>query len=404
MSVPAQSAFTSSLTITRPANTTAYAALDVIGVDAGTAQVETATASGTITAGTLQVETATVVATVSAGGNAAVVVTGAALENSPITFAVAVATSDDASAVAGKIRTALAANENIDDAYTVSGATDAVILTAKVKAANDTSLNIAVSTGTATGITTAASSANTTAGVAIGTGNATVTVTGAGITGSPLAVSVPVVAGDTAAAWALKVTTALQALSAITSLYTVTNSTADIIFTRTIPAANDATLNIALTNGTCTGITPAASSADTTAGSISTTGAGSAIHALTNMGPKGGFIYITDINLRVHVTSVPSGMTTFRVFFYDASPDAILDNAAFDLVSAGDRGKYLGYVDLVTPTDVGSTILSENSQINKRVKLAADSSTLYAQVQTIGGYTPSSGAVKVLEVKTLAIL
>lgn len=396
-----QTAFSASVTITRPANTTAYAAGDVIGTDAGTSQVETATAVGTITAGVLQVETATVVATVSAGGNASVIVTGAALENSPITFAVTVATSDDESAVAGKIRTALAANENIAAAYTVSGATDKVVLTAKAKAANDTTLNIAVATGTATGITAAASSANTTAGVAIGTGNATVTVTGAGITGSPLAVSVPVVAADTAAAWALKVTTALQALSAITSLYTVSNSSADIIFTRTIPAANDATLNIALANGTCTGITAAPTSVDTTAGSISTTGAGSAIITMPVMGLKGGRLILTNADLRIDVSAVPSGMTTFTLHLYDASPTAILDNAAWDLVS-GDRAAYLGYIDLGTVVDVGSTLFVQTGQLNKEIKLAADSQTLYGLLQTVAGYTPASGTVYAVRLHTLA--
>lgn len=98
------------------------------------------------------------------------------------------------------------------------------------------------------------------------TGNATVTVTSPLVTGSPLAVSVAVTNADTAATWAGKVRTALGLVTAITDHYTVGGSSTTITLTALAKAANDATLNIALANGTCTGITAAATSADTTAG------------------------------------------------------------------------------------------------------------------------------------------
>jgi phage tail sheath gpL-like len=395
-------AFTSSVSMTRPANTTAYAAGDAIGVDAGTSQVETATAAGTITAAVAQVETATAAGTITLAGNATVVVTGAALENSPKTFSVAVALNDTDATWAGKVRTALAADENIDDAYVVSGATTAIILTAKSAAANDATLNISLDNGTCTGITTAASSANTTAGVASGAGNATVVVTAARILTSPVTVSVAVAAGDTAATWAGKVRTALNATAAITAIYTVGGASTSITLTETTPAANDATLNISLDNGTCTGITAAPTSTDTTAGSVSTTNAGSAIMSFDMKAPKGSQVLITDVNLQWHVSSLPSGASTFRLHLYNASPDAVLDNAAWDLSSAGDLGKYLGYVELVTPQDLGSTLYSANSNVNKLVKLAADSQTLYGVLQTVGAYTPTSAAVYKTEIQALA--
>jgi len=112
-----------------------------------------------------QVETATAVGTISTAGNAAVVVTAAGMTGSPKTISVAVALSDNASAIAGKIRTALAADVDVAALFVVSGATDKVILTAKTPAANDATLNISIDNGTCAGITTAASSADTTAGV-----------------------------------------------------------------------------------------------------------------------------------------------------------------------------------------------------------------------------------------------
>lgn len=97
-------------------------------------------------------------------------------------------------------------------------------------------------------------------------GNATFTVTGAGITGSPLAVSVAVAVNDTADIVAAKAVVAINNTAAINVLYTARAEGALVILTRILAAANDATLNIAFTNGTCLGLTPNATSANTLAG------------------------------------------------------------------------------------------------------------------------------------------
>lgn len=127
--------------------------LDLTGVQlssaASVAQVETATAAGTIaTAGT-------VIATV----------TSALLPGGSETVPVTVAVSDGASAIGGKIIAALQADANISGNFAVSGSGGTVVLTASNAAANDTTLNIALANGTATGLTAAPTSANTTAGV-----------------------------------------------------------------------------------------------------------------------------------------------------------------------------------------------------------------------------------------------
>ena len=97
-------------------------------------------------------------------------------------------------------------------------------------------------------------------------GNATVTITGAGIAGSPVAVSVPVLLNDTTTQSAAKMAAAINANAAIAAMYTATSSVANLILTALKCAANDATLNIAYTNGTCLGLTPDATSDATTAG------------------------------------------------------------------------------------------------------------------------------------------
>lgn len=113
----------------------------------------------------------------------------------------------------------------------------------------------------------------TAAGTITLAGNATVTVTAAAVTGSPVTLSVPVTLGDTAAVWAAKVRTALSENAAIAAKFTVGGSSTAIVLTRIIDdagVADDSTLNIALANGTCTGITPAATSANTTEGTLAT--------------------------------------------------------------------------------------------------------------------------------------
>lgn len=134
-----------------------------------------------------------------------------------------------------------------------------------VTATNTTSGSDAWSAGTAQVETATAVGTITLAG------DVTVTVTAAGMTGSPKAISVAVALSDTAATWAGKVRTALAADADVTSLFTVGGSSTTITLTRNASAigilpANDGTLNIALDNGTCTGITTAATSTNTTAG------------------------------------------------------------------------------------------------------------------------------------------
>lgn len=146
--------------------TKGYSTSVAIG-SAKTAQLAWYANSWTLETPTAQVETATAAGTIGTGGNATVVVTGARITGSPVTVSVAVVNGDTAETWAGKVRTALAANTAISSVYTVGGSTTAITLTETTPFnTNDATLNISLDNGTCTGITTAATSANTTAGVA----------------------------------------------------------------------------------------------------------------------------------------------------------------------------------------------------------------------------------------------
>lgn len=137
---------------------------------------------------------------------------------------------------------------------------------------------------------------------------------------------------------------------------------------------------------------------DVLGGSVS---AGGAVQTLANIGVAGKLLTILDINLLIEVAAIPSGMTNFTLELYNAAPASNLgDNAAWTLAS-NDWSSYLGYIDLVAPVVRGGCLYSTNLAINKTVLLS--SANLYFYLKTNGGYTPSSGAVKLLQVNALVL-
>jgi hypothetical protein len=110
------------------------------------------------------------------------------------------------------------------------------------------------------------------------------------------------------------------------------------------------------------------------------------------LGKAGGAILITGAALEVDIAAVDSGMTSFRLHLYNAlPPSAIGDNNPFDL-AAGDRSAYVGYIDLGTPVDFGSTLYCEVNNLNKQVHLAGGSQDLFGYLVTNGGFTPGANS------------
>jgi hypothetical protein len=90
----------------------------------------------------------------------------------------------------------------------------------------------------------------TAAAGATGNGNLVVTVTAAGIVGSPLAVNVPVTtAMNTASLVAAQIRSVLGAITAITDMFTVGGATVAVVLTRKAPVAPDATMSVAVAVG-----------------------------------------------------------------------------------------------------------------------------------------------------------
>ena len=106
----------------------------------------------------------------------------------------------------------------------------------------------------------------TAASGATSSGDLALTLTSALVTGSPLAITVPLstTAHTTATLIAAAIVAKLKTLSAVTDHYTITQNGAAVILTTIFAAANDTTLNLAITAGL--GVSAVTSSTNTTAG------------------------------------------------------------------------------------------------------------------------------------------
>ena len=104
----------------------------------------------------------------------------------------------------------------------------------------------------------------TVAGTIATPGNSAVVVTCTGMTGSAITTNVPVLATDTAIIVAGKIRAALLNVANIANFATVGGTGANVTLTRVSPGATVISdFNISVDNGSCTGLTPAPTSAVT---------------------------------------------------------------------------------------------------------------------------------------------
>jgi len=107
-----------------------------------------------------------------------------------------------------------------------------------------------------------------------------------------------------------------------------------------------------------------------------------------NMGLSGKRIVITSATLEIDGATAEA--TAWRLYLYNVTPpSATADDGAWDLVS-GDRASFLGYIDLGTAVDLGSTQWVENHGLNKQLKLAG--TDLFGYLVNLTTLTPAAVA------------
>ena len=135
---------------------------------------------------------------------------------------------------------------------------------------------------------------------------------------------------------------------------------------------------------------------------IGTSTTGSAVILFTTLGNANGSILITDANLLLQITAIPSGMTNFRLHLYNTLPaSAYVDGATWTLAST-DWLNYLGYVDLGSPVAVGGALYVQNTGVNKTLKMGT-TTTLYGYLVTNGGFTPASSSVIQIQLAAMGV-
>jgi hypothetical protein len=137
---------------------------------------------------------------------------------------------------------------------------------------------------------------------------------------------------------------------------------------------------------------------------LGTSTSSSAVLTFPLVGPANKVIRITGSRLEVNVTSIPSGMTSFRLHLYSSTPPSsstFFDNVPWDLPS-GDRSSYLGYVDLGNPIDLGSTLYVQQTGLDYDFEMGSTTS-LFGYLTTTAPFTPTASTIKVVTLYSLGM-
>lgn len=104
--------------------------------------------------------------------------------------------------------------------------------------------------------------------------------------------------------------------------------------------------------------------------------------------PSGAVVMITDAEMEIDGGTAEA--TAWRLYLYNVTPpSATADDGAWDLVS-GDRASFLGYIDIGTAVDLGSTQWVETHGINKTLKLSG--TTVFGYLVNLTTLTPANVA------------
>lgn len=110
--------------------------------------------------------------------------------------------------------------------------------------------------------------------------------------------------------------------------------------------------------------------------------------------PSGVLIRILSSEVKIDVTTVPAGQTSYSLAVYTAAPpSALADNTLWTLPS-GDLSLYKGKLALGTPADLGDALYVKTGGINEDIKLGTTS--LFAHLITDGAHTAAAVARTVL--------
>lgn len=110
--------------------------------------------------------------------------------------------------------------------------------------------------------------------------------------------------------------------------------------------------------------------------------------------PPGCLIRILSSVIKIDVTSVPSGQTSYTGQFYNVTPPTVrADNDVWTLASA-DLGAYRGSLALGTPADLGAALYIKTQYADTDFNLT--SSSLFMELVTVGAHTAAAVARSII--------
>jgi hypothetical protein len=109
--------------------------------------------------------------------------------------------------------------------------------------------------------------------------------------------------------------------------------------------------------------------------------------------PAGSLIRILTVIMKIDATALQASEAAYALQAFNVTPpSALADNAAWTLASA-DLSAYRGSLSLGTPVDLGAALYVKTPNIDIDIKLTT--SSLWGQLQTIAGFTPTAVARQV---------
>lgn len=110
--------------------------------------------------------------------------------------------------------------------------------------------------------------------------------------------------------------------------------------------------------------------------------------------PQGSLIRVLTAIVKIDVTAVPSGQTSYTLQLYSSTPpSAQADNDVWTLASA-DLSAYRGSIALGTPADLGAALYVKSQYIDSDIKLTGTS--VFAELVTDGAHTATAVSRMVL--------
>ena len=140
-------------------------------------------------------------------------------------------------------------------------------------------------------------------------------------------------------------------------------------------------------------ITRSANTTAYTANDVYGNGSSGNAFELTNIGPSGGFVFLSSLDIIFNITALPVGMGFFVVYLFNAPPlSAITDNLPYSLGS-GDRASIVTLNGLSLTASLargGGSVVAEILNINQLFKLATGSTSLWGYLVTLSSFPPAA--------------